>query len=221
MADTMYTPSAPMTYSITVDKVGRRVRIVRSLRIVVAIFGRHRHADPGLLDGHYCLQIALGRSCRAAEVFFTPTLEGFVNLLTDRSVLTAGRLKRMKERTDLQWYDQIALANGQTITGPSQYTGRLLNSIIIAGASTVIAVGLGLLAAYAFSRFQSARRIRPALLYPEHAHVARRRGDDPYFSHVPPAGAARHPSGAHPALHRLQSFADRVAAQGLHGRDPA
>jgi multiple sugar transport system permease protein len=60
----------------------------------------------------------------------------------------------MQERTDLQWYDQIALANGQTITGPSQYTGRLLNSIIIAGASTVLAVGLGLLAAYAFSRFK-------------------------------------------------------------------
>src|SRR5690606_33157221 len=38
-------------------------------------------------------------------------------------------------------------------TGPSQYVGRLRNSLIIAGTSTILSVGLGLLAAYAFSRF--------------------------------------------------------------------
>ena len=45
----------------------------------------------------------------------------------------------------------VALANGG-----SKYFYQLLNSIIIGGGSTVLAVGLGTLAAYAFSRFDIA-----------------------------------------------------------------
>ncbi|MCE2403023.1 carbohydrate ABC transporter permease [Candidatus Poribacteria bacterium] len=45
----------------------------------------------------------------------------------------------------------IALANGG-----SKYFYQLLNSIIIGGGSTVLAVGLGTLSAYAFSRFNIA-----------------------------------------------------------------
>lgn len=45
----------------------------------------------------------------------------------------------------------IALANGG-----SKYFYQLLNSIIIGGGSTILAVGLGTLAAYAFSRFEVA-----------------------------------------------------------------
>ncbi|MCL4863729.1 MAG: carbohydrate ABC transporter permease, partial [Caldilineaceae bacterium] len=89
------------------------------------------------------------------KVFFTPTLEGFVYLFTDRSVLNRLRIRRMQERIDeLNWYERIALAGGQQITGPSQYVNRLRNSMIIAGASTILAVVLGLLAAYSFSRFK-------------------------------------------------------------------
>jgi multiple sugar transport system permease protein len=89
------------------------------------------------------------------KVFFTPTLEGFVYLFTDRSVLNQLRMRRLQERADeLNWYEQIALAGGQQITGPSQYVNRLRNSMIIAGASTILAVVLGLLAAYSFSRFK-------------------------------------------------------------------
>jgi multiple sugar transport system permease protein len=154
MADTLYTPSAPVAYATRVDKVGRRVRIIRTIRIVAAVLVAIVMLIPVFWMATTAFKSRADAVAVPPKVFFTPTLEGFVNLLTDRSVLTAGRLRRMQERTDLQWYDQIALANGQTITGPSQYTGRLLNSIIIAGASTVLAVGLGLLAAYAFSRFK-------------------------------------------------------------------
>jgi multiple sugar transport system permease protein len=154
MADTLYVPPAPVAYATRVDKVGRRVRIVRTIRIVAAVLVAIVMLIPVFWMATTAFKSRADAVAVPPKVFFTPTLEGFMNLLTDRSVLTAGRLKRMQERTDLQWYDQIALANGQTITGPSQYTGRLLNSIIIAGASTVIAVGLGLLAAYAFSRFK-------------------------------------------------------------------
>ena len=45
----------------------------------------------------------------------------------------------------------VALANGG-----SKYFYQLLNSIIIGGGSTILAVGLGTLAAYAFSRFEIA-----------------------------------------------------------------
>ena len=40
------------------------------------------------------------------------------------------------------------------ILGPSQFVGRLRNSLIISSASTVLAVTMGLLAAYAFSRYE-------------------------------------------------------------------
>ena len=46
----------------------------------------------------------------------------------------------------------VALANGG-----SKYFYQLLNSIIIGGGSTILAVGLGTLAAYAFSRFDVSR----------------------------------------------------------------
>ena len=45
----------------------------------------------------------------------------------------------------------VALANGG-----SKYFYQLLNSVIIGGGSTILAVGLGTLAAYAFSRFEVA-----------------------------------------------------------------
>ena len=59
----------------------------------------------------------------------------------------------MRNRTDLTLFDRVMLERGQIITGPSQYTQRLLNSVIVAGVSTVLSVALGVLAAYAFSRF--------------------------------------------------------------------
>jgi multiple sugar transport system permease protein len=89
------------------------------------------------------------------KLTFQPTLEGLVFLFTDRSVLNPARIRRMQAQADqLSWYDKIALAGGQRITGPSEYVTRLRNSVIIAGTSTVLAVLLGLLAAYAFSRFK-------------------------------------------------------------------
>lgn len=88
------------------------------------------------------------------RVTFTPSLEGFVGLFTQRSTLTKTQMERYKQRTDLNWMDQIALERGLAIIGPSKYRDRLVNSAIIATASTVLSVALGVLAAYAFSRFR-------------------------------------------------------------------
>lgn len=94
-----------------------------------------------------------------AQHFFQPTLEGFVFLLTERAQAgpaRAAQLAELRAEGELPLFDRVALNAGQEILGPSQYVGRLKNSIIIAGISTVASVVLGLFAAYAFSRFDIA-----------------------------------------------------------------
>lgn len=88
------------------------------------------------------------------QVFFRPTLEGFVGLFWKRSTLTEAQMAEYQKRTDLHWWDRVALEQGLAIVRPSDYVGQLRNSVIIAGGSTILAVGLGVLAAYAFSRFK-------------------------------------------------------------------
>ncbi len=88
------------------------------------------------------------------KVIFTPSLQGFVNLFFQRLALPQSQMAQYEGRADLNWWDKIALEQGQITIGPSQYTGRLLNSVIIATGSTLAAVVLGTLAAYAFSRFR-------------------------------------------------------------------
>lgn len=87
-------------------------------------------------------------------IFFTPTLEGFVSLFTQRSTLTKMAQARLEQDPNLTWADRLMLERGLKIIGPSKYGSRLLNSMIIASASTALAVVLGTLAAYAFSRFR-------------------------------------------------------------------
>jgi multiple sugar transport system permease protein len=89
-------------------------------------------------------------------VFFNPTLEGFVNLFTQRRQLSSEDWEAMKQRTDLNWAEQIVLQRQQTIIGQSQFGGQLLNSIVIAGISTVLSIIFAVLSAYAFSRFEMA-----------------------------------------------------------------
>jgi multiple sugar transport system permease protein len=148
-------PADSVNYSTRVDKVGRRVQIVRAIRTTAVIFVALVGLIPVFWIGTTAFKSRADTVAVPPKVFFTPTLEGFINLLTDRSVLNQLRLRRLQEReAELTWYEQIALQNGQQITGPSSYTTRLRNSLIIAGCSTLLAVFLGLLAAYSFSRFR-------------------------------------------------------------------
>jgi multiple sugar transport system permease protein len=90
------------------------------------------------------------------KLIYTPTLEGFVLLLTDRAVASPANLAKLQaaaEAGELGLFDRIALNSGQEITGPSQYVFRLRNSLIIAGTSTIASVILAVFAAYAFSRY--------------------------------------------------------------------
>ncbi|MEA3334987.1 MAG: carbohydrate ABC transporter permease [Chloroflexota bacterium] len=90
------------------------------------------------------------------KVFFEPSLEGFVFLLTERAVVPPNRIEEFERAAaegNLTMFEQVAFDSGQEITGPSDYIRRLMNSVIIAGLSTLISVVLGFFAAYAFSRF--------------------------------------------------------------------
>ncbi len=86
------------------------------------------------------------------EVFFEPTLEGYVNLFTSRSRQTQDYFESLGPPQT--WYERIVRDRNMVITGPSRFPERYWNSIVIGFGSTFLAVLLGTLAAYAFSRFR-------------------------------------------------------------------
>lgn len=146
-------PRAPVVESIRVDKVAPRARFVRAVRAVVALVFALLMLIPIFWMGLTAFKSRPDAVAVPPKVFFTPTLEGFVSLLTQQTLLSRGALEEYRQRTDLSWVDRVALERGLAILGPSQYVSRLRNSVIIAGSSTILSVVLGLLAAYAFSRF--------------------------------------------------------------------
>ena len=86
------------------------------------------------------------------KVFFTPTLEGYVNLFTSRTRMNADQLQALGPPQT--WYDTIVRQYDMVISGPSRFGERFLNSVIIGFGSTFLSVFFGTLAAYAFSRFK-------------------------------------------------------------------
>jgi multiple sugar transport system permease protein len=86
------------------------------------------------------------------KVLFEPSLEGYVNLFTNRSRQTPDYIQSLgPART---WYDRLVRERNMVITGPSRFIDRYQNSIVIGFGSTFLAVFLGTLAAYGFSRFK-------------------------------------------------------------------
>jgi multiple sugar transport system permease protein len=156
-----------------VDKVGRAARIAGSIRaaIVVAI-------TVAMLVPVFWMVLTVFKSHSDAisvppKVVFKPRLvDSFVFLFSDRFLLPQGKLAQYPDacreswteclqnncsdpRTGvaLTWNECVALESGQLITGPGKYGQYVVNSLIIAGGSTIAAVVLGLLAGYAYSRF--------------------------------------------------------------------
>jgi len=86
------------------------------------------------------------------KVVFEPTLEGYCNLFTTRSRQTQEYIDALAPADDL--CEQIARGRNMVVVGPSNYTERFVNSLIIAFGSTLVSVVLGVMAAYAFSRFR-------------------------------------------------------------------
>jgi multiple sugar transport system permease protein len=86
------------------------------------------------------------------KIVFTPSLEGFCNLFTTRSRQTEDYIKGLPPASGL--CEQTARDRNMVVVGPSNYVPRFWNSIVIAFGSTFLAVALGTMAAYGFSRFK-------------------------------------------------------------------
>jgi multiple sugar transport system permease protein len=86
------------------------------------------------------------------KLVFTPTLEGYVNLFTTQTRAPAGAATEVP--ADETWVERIVRERGMVIAGPSRYAERFRNSLVIGFGSTFLAVFLGTLAAYAFSRYR-------------------------------------------------------------------
>ena len=86
------------------------------------------------------------------KVVFQPSLEGYCNLFTTRTRQTKEYIESLgAPQTEC---DEITRSRDMVIAGASNYTPRFINSVVIAFGSTFLAVLLGTLSAYAFSRFK-------------------------------------------------------------------
>jgi multiple sugar transport system permease protein len=86
------------------------------------------------------------------KVLFQPSLEGYVNLFTTRTRQTPDFIARLPPPST--WYDKLVRSQNMVIAGPSKVVPRFVNSLIVGFGSTFLAVLLGTLTAYAFSRFR-------------------------------------------------------------------
>jgi multiple sugar transport system permease protein len=86
------------------------------------------------------------------KVLFEPSLEGYVNLFTTRTRQTSSFIATLPPADT--WYDRLVRSRNMVIAGPSKYLPRYINSLVIGFGSTFLAVVLGTLTAYGFSRFK-------------------------------------------------------------------
>ena len=86
------------------------------------------------------------------KLVFSPTLEGYVNVFTTRSRQSPEYMTWLPPAKT--WYDALVRSRNMVIAGPSKFGQRFLNSVVVGFGSTFLSVFLGVLAAYAFSRFR-------------------------------------------------------------------
>ena len=86
------------------------------------------------------------------KVLFQPSVEGYCNLFFTRTRQTPEYIAALPPAANE--CDTLVRTRNMVIAGPSNVVPRFTNSIIIAFGSTFLAVFLGTLTAYAFSRFR-------------------------------------------------------------------
>ena len=147
-------PAAPVTESVRVDQVAPGARTGLVVRLIVAIVVAFIMLIPVIWIGMTAIKSRPDATAVPPKVFFTPSWDGFIGLFTNRTMIQSPtELAKQRARTDLSFWDKQALLRGLKILGPSKFVGQLNNSLIISLASTFLAVALGLLSAYAFSRW--------------------------------------------------------------------
>jgi multiple sugar transport system permease protein len=149
-------PGKPVTESSRVDKLTPHSRLTHNLRAILVIVISILILIPIFVMLNTAFKTRPEVVSIPPKLVYTPTLEGFVLLLTERAVASPAVLEELQsavELGELGLFDRLALGLGQEITGPSDYVNRLRNSVIIAGLSTIASVVLAVFAGYAFSRY--------------------------------------------------------------------
>jgi len=147
-------PRAAVNYSTRVDKVDPGWQSMQSVRASVAVMLAVLTLIPVIWMGMTAFKSYPDAVASPPKVAFDPTMEGIITLLTRRRQMTQEQKAEYEKTEDLNWADKVMLKSGQAILGQSDYVRRLKNSLIISVTSTVLSVMLGLLSAYAFSRFR-------------------------------------------------------------------
>jgi multiple sugar transport system permease protein len=86
------------------------------------------------------------------KVVFQPTMDGYCGLFSTISRQTPEYIASLPPPTSI--CDKVARARNMVVAGPSNFLPRFVNSLVIAFGSTALSVLLGVMAAYAFSRFR-------------------------------------------------------------------
>jgi multiple sugar transport system permease protein len=146
-------PKSPVVESVRVDKVTPGARTGLAVRLIASIVVALIMLIPVIWMTMTAIKSRPDAVAAPPKVLFVPSLDGFIGLFADRSQISQTELPAYQKRTDLSFWEKQALVRGMKILGPSQFVGRLRNSLIISFSSTLLAVGLGLLSAYAFSRY--------------------------------------------------------------------
>jgi multiple sugar transport system permease protein len=147
-------PSSPVVESMRVDQVTPRAKTALRVRLILAIVVAFIMLIPVIWIGMTAIKSRPDATAVPPKVFFQPSWDGFIGLFTNRTMIqSTTELAKQRARTDLSFWEKQALVRGLKILGPSKFVGQLKNSLIISLASTFLAVTLGLLAAYAFSRW--------------------------------------------------------------------
>jgi multiple sugar transport system permease protein len=155
MSNRVSAPRSPVVISTRVDKVGTRPQLIRSIRAGVIIILAIIILLPVVWMTLTALKSPSDVVSVPPKVFFEPSIESFIFLMTERQQFTSqDEAAAYRERDDLNWAERKVAERGQQITRVGDFPKQLRNSFIIAGTSTIFSVLLGVLAAYAFSRFR-------------------------------------------------------------------
>jgi multiple sugar transport system permease protein len=147
-------PSSPVVESMRVDQVTPKAKTALRVRLILAIVVAFIMLIPVIWIGMTAIKSRPDATAVPPKVFFQPSWDGFIGLFTNRTMIqSTTELAKQRARTDLSFWEKQALVRGLKILGPSKFVGQLKNSLIISLTSTFLAVALGLLSAYAFSRW--------------------------------------------------------------------
>jgi multiple sugar transport system permease protein len=147
-------PRSPVVESVRVDQVTPQAKAGTTARLILSIVIAFIMLIPVFWMAMTAVKPRPITTAVPPKVIFAPSWDGFIGLFANRTMIQSKAvLAKEQARTDLSFWEKQALVRGMKILGPSKFVGQLQNSLIISLASTFLAVTLGLLSAYAFSRY--------------------------------------------------------------------